>query len=75
MTTWRTLSLYLSNRYPDFEKNKMAASKAQSRVQSEAESMLISLEKDKVRPMQVRYNTLNKFRRFNLHVLFLFLKF
>ena len=35
----------------------MAASKAQSRVQSEAENMLTSLEKDKVRPMQVRLNT------------------
>jgi hypothetical protein len=42
------------NRWPDYGQNKMAASKAQSRVQSEAENMLTYLEKDKVRPMQVR---------------------
>ena len=52
-----TTPLHSCNRCPHFRKNKMAASKAQSRVQSEAENMLTSLEKDKVRPMQVRLNT------------------
>ena len=53
----KNFEVHSCNRCPHFRKNKMAASKAQSRVQSEAESMLTSLEKDKVRPMQVRLNT------------------